>query len=194
VTLGARRTLVSEFSGSGALVDAVYSAPVNGVPDGGPPEALATPWAVTGYAVGTSGIYMTSSTGVWSMPLAGGTPTNLWPSTNLSGPIFVDSQNAYVATSGSILALPLSGVPDGGAPTILAAGIAGPSVVAIDATYVYRGGSDGTIAKIPLAGLPGSTPTLLAAGQSIGLGLTVDATSVYWLENGGQAVMKLTPK
>jgi sugar lactone lactonase YvrE len=100
---------------------------------------------------------------------------------NVTG-LAVDATSVYWCTGGgSILKAPLTGVPDGGAPTVLATGINFPNAVAVDANAVYVADySDGTVLSLPLAGVPdGGAPAILVSGLSEPAGLAVDGTTLY---------------
>ncbi len=93
------------------------------------------------------------------------------------------------------MSAPLSGVPDGGAPTTLASAQPALWGIAMDSTSLYwMNGEAGTAAvvKVPLAG--GTVTTLASApagsyAASVVGALAVDATFVYWVAR--DAVMRV---
>jgi hypothetical protein len=71
--------------------------------------------------------------------------------------------------------------PDAGSVSVLAAGIATPSSIALDSSHVYWTDRVGAVWSVPRAG--GAT-TLLTTGQAQPLGLVVDGNG-YWLSGNG---------
>jgi hypothetical protein len=88
----------------------------------------------------------------------------------------------------------------GGSATVFASGLAGPSVLAVDASgvYVVESGDSGNVVRISL---DGATSTKLATGQPDPQGIMLTATDVYWTNGGtfdvnaqvnvGAAIMKV---
>ena len=107
-----------------------------------------------------------------------------------------DSTSVYWAdgTLGTVMSVPVGGVPDGGAPTTLASGQKLPYAVTVDSTSVYwtnfgtSAGSykDYSVMKVALGG---GTPATLASGYAVSsndaFGIAVDANSVYWTNSNG---------
>jgi hypothetical protein len=166
---------------------------VHGNLDGG------QPYQATAITLDANNVYFTSPYGpsagyVMSVPKDGGAPFVIasgqgYPDWGLA----VDATNVYWVNSGTnaiyyrdsaVMMAPITGVPDGGSPTILASyPVANaPNQVAVDSTNVYWANSSGTVMKIPKAG---GCPVTLASGQgNAPWGLAVDGTNVYWTDEG----------
>ena len=91
------------------------------------------------------------SGGVMSVPLGGGTPNTLAPGYTGQNSIAADGTTVYWAgggngMNGTVMKVPIGGLPDGGAPTTLATGQAALGI-AVDATSVYWA-NGGTIVKL----------------------------------------------
>lgn len=157
-----------------------------------------------GIAVDSTNIYWTSGGDVMWMPLGGG-PTAVLATTGQScsndcipGDIVVDSTSAYWigfdgrSGVGIVMKAPLVG----GAPTVLAGGLALPRQLVADSLNVYwTNNGDGSVMMVPISG---GARHVLATGQTAVFGIAVDCMSLYWT-NGGNGiavggVMKLTPK
>lgn len=100
---------------------------------------------------------------------------------------------------GNIMMCPASGC--GGNPTMLASGQSWPVGLAADESSVYwtsrsdasLGPNTGMVLKCAASGC-GGNPTVLASEQDYPLAIAIDETSVYWTNDGGNTIMKLTPK
>jgi hypothetical protein len=127
------------------------------------------------------------------VPIAGGNPTTLASSSNLS-PVDIAVlgtdlywTNGFTSNNGSVMKVPIHG----GVPTTLASGRVGPENLAVDGAYVYwteaapLGGVSGSVMRVPIGG---GTPTTIASQQAGPVGIAVDATSVYWTNNYGGTV------
>ncbi|HEX6763918.1 MAG TPA: hypothetical protein VF103_00535 [Polyangiaceae bacterium] len=132
--------------------------------DGSDLQTLTAPTSVVSLAIGGDELFYRGFS-IDKIPLAGGTPTNLVPSTT-SGALAVDATSVYYADSVSVSSVPI----EGGTPIVLTTGTAGPSAIAVDAAYVYFGYSS-SVYRTPLDGgsqtLLGSAPTTV---QDIELG------------------------
>jgi hypothetical protein len=137
---------------------------------------------------------LASAHGVGQEPLAGGTPTTLASGGGLYF-LAVDATSVYWTDNltGTVMSIPIDGVPDGGTPTTLASGQNQPAGMALDGKSVYwANNGSGTLMKVPLSG---GAVTTLATMQTAAQFVAVDATSVYWSNYVGKGnVMKLTPK
>jgi hypothetical protein len=105
----------------------------------------------------------------------------------------IDSTNVYWVNNtsapgaGTVLSAPLSGVPEGGAPTTLYSGSAG-AALAIDSQHVYwaqNTGGEAYILGVPIGG---------GAVTTLGLGneptwLDVNGTNLYWANVGDGTIM-----
>jgi hypothetical protein len=127
------------------------------------------------------------------VPLCGGKPTVLGagPGRGVSG-LAIDAANAYWASSGTVMKVPLSG----GTVTTLATPIPGlefgnaSGAVEVDSSSVYWSvPGDGTVMKVAI---DGGAPTTLASGFYFpegspygGFSIVLEGMSVYWL-NAGQ--------
>lgn len=162
---------------------------------------------------GTSVYWTTAGTTngtVMKAPLSGvpvgSAPTTLASGQNLPLPypegfphgITVDGTSVYWTTAGTlvnsytdgtVMKVPLSGVPDGGTPTMLVANQSLPLGIAVDGTSVYWTNYDsGQIQKMPLTGvLLSGTPTTLAPA-TYPEGIAVDRTAVFWIDGSGTIV------
>jgi hypothetical protein len=148
-------------------------------------------------------VYFVSQVGsafvLHSIPLGGGRATPLANIGSYPGKLAVDDSSIYfaIAQLGTISKVPKCGLPDGGAPTVLASGqnpgANGPVGIAVDKTNVYwtTYGAGGSVMKAPKGG---GSPTTLASAQDAPLGIVVDGTHVYWTNQGSAsngAVLKV---
>jgi hypothetical protein len=192
----------------------VRKAPLDGLADGGSATVLASTQDVPGgnIVVDSTSVYWAAGNKILKAPkdgvADGGAPTVL-ASKQVEQPsgLAVDANNVYWVTTGTppnnyldgtVAMAPLGGVPDGGAPTVLAAGQAYPTGIAVEGTDVYwlNGGSTqvgvaGSVMSLRLVP-PGGAPAVLATGTLYdGLsGVAVDGTSAYWSDSTTGSVMK----
>jgi len=152
------------------------------------------------FAIGATNIYWTTyyNGTIERVGLGGGTRTTVVSGQSrpldAGGQTFpymlaVDDANVYWTNpyEGTVTKAPLTGVPDGGAPTVLASGQDDPVGIAVDGTSVYwtNYSNNGSVMKVPIEGVAdGGTPTVLASGQNGSLAITVDSTYVYWANQG----------
>ncbi|MHB8420025.1 MAG: NHL repeat-containing protein [Myxococcales bacterium] len=174
---------------SGNRVGTLVAAPVGGAAF----ATLATVDAGAGFvAVDATNVYWSSYPGsrteaIWKVPLGGGAVTTLC--SGCGGPLAVGATDLFFCNGFSVQKVPLDG---GSVATLFTAAGAYPQCIAIDATHVYFGTSDGEVLRIAA---DGGSPTVLASGRSSPIGIVVDATSVYWSEQSascyGGAVVKV---
>jgi hypothetical protein len=121
---------------------------------------------------------------VKSVPLGGGTITEIMPQTTYTSPagIAVDATSIYFAerNMGEISKLPLSG----GTPVSLGSSSGVGPPIAIDSSSVYFSAA-GSVKKLPLDPVDGGSPTVLAAGDTTSI--AIDGTYVYFTAFPGTA-------
>lgn len=91
--------------------------------------------------------------------------------------------------TGSVKKMPIAGLMDGGAATVLAANLDQPHYLALDGTSVYFTTSS-TVGACPLAGCVGNE-RVLAERQAQPYAIAVDDKAVYWVCVSGGTVMKV---
>jgi hypothetical protein len=211
---GTPTTLVSNINPYALAVDAerlywtgTTAAGSDGGDDGGVDGSDSGSGSGSGSAAGVGGA-VSATTGLWSVPLAGGTSTELTTT-------FLDGDPQFIAAQGSsIYWLSSAGIvsvaKQGGTPAVVIpassdlGASSGPVPFVTDAESIYWtnpgppcpiGPCNGTVMKAPLGG---GTATTLASGFEAPTGIAVDAHSVYWLVQGTGGsdgrLMKLTPK
>ncbi len=155
---------------------------------GGTPTVLASglsTFEVYGHAlvVDATDAYFLTGSGVETVSLAGGSATVFAQPARGSIALAGDGSNVYIATGGAgadaggIDAVPLGG----GSATGVATGPL-PTDVAVDASRVYWGGTDGTIDAAPKSG---GSATAIGSASCLPSNLAVDATSAYRMCNAG---------
>ena len=176
----------------------IWRAPIGVGPDAGVElvPGLTTP---VGIAVNAASVFFTDHSGpvdgpgvVEAVSTSGGPVTVLASVPAAPDCLAIDGTNVYWGNQGtngatpSVLSMPLAGLPDGGAPTVLAtSAVFGtvPAALAVDSTSVYvtffSNSGPGYVAKVPIGGGPSTT---LASGLTAPQGIAVDATSVYWVD------------
>jgi hypothetical protein len=126
---------------------------------------------------------------VMKMPVAGGAEVTLATEPGMfPAGLAVDTANVYwVDDHGALYAAALA--PDaGGAPVVLAAGVAASSIAA-DGQYVYvESGLGSGVARVPIDG--GAAVTLAAPDAGFApAGIAIDAVNVYWPAPAGGAIL-----
>jgi hypothetical protein len=140
-------------------------------------------------AVDSSYVYWSGSSGIGRVALGGGPAQMLFGASSQG--IAVDATSVYFASAADVFSMPLTGVPDGGAPSnlgMVAAGTSTPAAlsVAVDSSGVYANcyttGLGEPISKFPLTGLPdGGAPLVLGGGPShLPSRIVLDSAHVYW--------------
>lgn len=151
-------------------------------------------WVAAGAVWGTQG-----NTGVWSIPVAGGTQSNTFSQPYGTASCVVDATSIYwlqLDTPAVIMKAPLAG----GTPVTLVAPDAdgganeqvGDTVyqnLAVDGTSLYWGNIvDRTLRKVPKNG---GAPVVLATSPGPGpASIATDGAHVYWFSAGPAALMK----
>lgn len=163
--------------------DFVWRAPLGG----GPAEALATIEEPRAIAVGPTGVYVTSLSGLVMVPLTGGALTTLDSTYERYWDLRIDETHAYYtnmapAAEGGVYTIPLAG----GAPTQLAA-LDYPAEIALNSDYVFATdqGHDpsaaGNIYRVPKVGGP---PELRYGPSTMRPeSLCADDSAIYWIED-----------
>ena len=138
----------------------------------------------------SSGAFPASLVGA---PTAGGATTTLYTgpqSGALPEKVYVAGSTVYFAVNSTLLAYPIAG----GAPVVLASGLANPGAIAVSSGVLYftelAGGATGmgTVKQIPVAG---GAVTTLATGQNSPTNLVTDGVSLYWTNTGSFQIMKM---
>ncbi len=173
---------------------------------GGAPTTLASAQQAIGLAMDSTSVYWNDGAGhIVSASLSSGLSVTLASGQDDGADsLAVDSTSVYWTSDGMVMKAPLSGLHDGGAPTVLATYQSGEGHVVVNDGNVYwlassgAGSGTGFVMKVPTGG---GTAVTLALGQNDPQDVAVDATSVYWTNGGTQAngysdgsVMRLTPK
>ena len=170
---------------------------------GGVPVTLASdPQYGVNIAVSAAAVYWVDPSGppsdasfstgqVMSVPLGGGATTTVAGDQGGPNGVAVDSSGVYwidanqcvgqpscSGLTGAVLTLP----PGGTTPVVLATVLTSPDTLALDATNVYWGTTDGRVMKVLKSG---GTSTTLAFYRASVQNLVVDASNVYWTTGTG---------
>jgi len=148
------------------------------------PRVLVTGLAVTGgIAVDTKTVYFLTNTTIDSVPLQGGTVSELATGLTDLNYLAIDSTNAYVSIEPPTGTGPILGVAlTGGTPFTLAPNREQPNgVAAIGGALFWAeqgdGGMNGAVLSVPVGG---GTPVVVVSGQIGPEQLAVDSKSVYF--------------
>ena len=170
------------------LLDAAGQGAVMKMPSkGGAPAAIATDLVQPdALQIDVSSAYFLAygeQAGIHKVSLSGGPTTKLVSSgTPVSiQRIALDEKDVYYT---DVAAGALKRVDkNGGTPSTFAAGLSGPTDIAIDdsGVYVIESGESGAVLRFPLEG---GAPTTIAAAQADPRGLVLTETHVYWIDSG----------
>jgi hypothetical protein len=184
----------ANFNGSN-----VVKAPLAGVPEGGAPTVIASgltqPVAV---ALDATNAYFAAGDGTLrtapKTTVDGGAGTVLVSGQNAVD-IAVYSSRIYWTNggaAGAVLAAPLAGLPEGGAPTTLSGPQTTLADLAVDSTNVYFTGGGNPTGFVAMAPLAGGATTTLATGQTSPTSIQVDpAGNLYWANFAFGRVLEL---
>lgn len=147
---------------------------------GGPATRMwqGTAWP-QGVAVQGANIFWSTPTGIFTMPIAGGSSSTIAPAADGKF-LAVDASYVYYVHAGALMKTLISGSTP---ITLVASGAAGS--LALDANNIYYLGTS-TVMMVPKLG---GAPRTLASDQSSLRDIAVDAKNVYWTTS--TAVMKV---
>ena len=157
---------------------AILAAPLDGIPDGGAPTALVTGLSRPPVLAADDVNVYWSDDRLHQSSAAGGAPIDLastfaaWIATRAGYVLWVDYSQVY--------RVPIGGVPDGGAPAVLAS-VLNSSGLALDDTAAYVGTNTGTFKRVDLAT---GAVTLLYSQLPPVWAMAMDAKYFYWVGNG----------
>jgi hypothetical protein len=173
---------------------AIYSAPNDGIPDGGSPTLLAAVdgGGVTSMIIDSSRVYWTDYNAgkVYAAPLSGitdgGSPTLLAAPGGTPNGLATDGTNLYWTntTASAIQAVSLS---DGGGPVTLASGVSAPSEIAVaNGTIYFASASANDVYSFPSTVMTdgGTPPIFVATGPTTTTSFFYDGANVYWTTSG----------
>jgi hypothetical protein len=130
--------------------------------------------------------------GVMKTLINGGPLITLATNQNGSNVTAIDSTSIYWTNeiAQTVMKAPLDGVPDGGSPTTIAAGLVNPFGIVVDANGVYFTNTNGgTIMSAPLTGtVDGGPGTILASNLVSPTFLAEDANNLYWTNLDGRVL------
>ena len=145
--------------------------------------------AVYGVAVDANNFYFVATSSlsatISSVPLSGGSVTNLATVPDDVTALAADSNNVYFVAGDALTRVPLAG----GATSVVAQGFSGTIALKVDsgnayATILKGNGPTGSVLRVPVTG---GTPLVIASSQWDPYGLTVDDNCVYWADMGSSA-------
>jgi hypothetical protein len=167
--------------------------PITGCGDAGVESYPAT--AGAGFAVDSNNVYWTEFNAgtLLSCPLGGCTKgAVLYQGVKgLTYGVALDATTIYLmnALSGEVLAVPMTGVPDGGSARLIATS-SDPSYIAVGAGQVYwdslAAGSSVQALPVSATADAGIAPTIVATNMPHAAGMTFDSVcgTLYWTANG----------
>ena len=144
------------------------------------PVVLAYGQAVQSMAVDGTDVFWTGGTAVQKVPIAGGTPTELW-SGDSTQPLVIDSTHVYWGAGTTNDSSLHRSLKDGTGHQILVSGESFLRSIAVDATHVFWTNNNGELRKITKTG---SGLQTVVSGATATEFMVVDATHVFWIAEG----------
>jgi hypothetical protein len=120
---------------------------------------------------------------ICAAPTAGGPPVQVYGGVGTAGPILADAGHIYSVGPSGIFQVPKGG---GAATTICNGNF---TRLATDGSFIYWTDlSAGKVMRVPTSG---GSVEVVAKLQQLPYGIAVDAEAIYWVDYGGNALMKL---